>query len=235
MKKKVYWILWSFLVILVVYLFTSFREGFTTLRPLPTNDDVKSILPKLDKSFNLFTTKLPEAKPTPNAKIFLDWAKTNVTLFGKYNEETMRLMLSGIYYDMLNGDITPLTSAISSFSKKPTPSEFIDKIQPVIDKDPRSPLDRKTLVDMFNQGKMMGDMSNPVYLMYEYLYGPTTEKATLIENVKKETAAPVPRLSPMARTNLVSGYEARPYSEFPKCHPKYRSIPGGTIEEKCFS
>lgn len=233
MKKKLDWVLWVVLGIIVIYMFTRYREGFATVRPMLTNDDIKT-----------FNVSSP-IKTTPNTKIFLDFLKTKIPENWDQSEIFYKNFITHIFQNTFKNDITPLVKMIDSFSTKPSPSEFVDKLHELLSSlYPGSIGDKKMFVDAFNAGiHFPNGLPNPLYLSYEYLYGPTTEKATIVEKKsepvqekKKPAEDPKPaRVSPMARTNLTSGYEAHPYSEFPKCNPNFRAIPGGTIEEKCFS
>lgn len=223
-------LLWVFLIAIVIYILTRYREGFyNTERPMLTNEDLT----------NFYPNGTAPVRTTANARIFLDWLKTK--LGPQYNEAMLRESLGSVFEQSFKKDITPLVNAVKSLDKKPTPTEFINKLNGLIPAD--FGLSKATIVDMFNDPH-----PNQFNMAYEYLFGATTEKAKLEETPTATTPTTTPtttpattvdpkpaRVSPMVRTNMAAGYDPRPYSDFPKCNPNYRAIPGGTIEEKCFS
>lgn len=234
---------------------TRFREGFySTERPMLTNEDLT----------NFYPNGSAPVRTTVNARIFLDWMKTK--LGAGYNEQMFRRNIGTAYEIQFKKDVTPLVNAIKSLDKKPTPTEFINKLKPLLPSSMNF-FSKESLVQLMNDPNM-----NDLNLAYEYLFGKPTEKAKVEETptttttpaatttttpatttttptttttsttptttttTSATTVDPKPaRVSPMVRTNLAGGYDPHPYSDFPKCNPNYRSIPGGTIEEKCFS
>lgn len=202
-------------ILALVWFFGGFREGFTTVNPIITQADFQS--------FQSYPRQL-----TPNATTLLNWAEANNVDMGNGFSQ---LSLNAYKYGQV---------ASQSVSGTPTLNDFY--VQFLNATDPGLTPNTPGFTEMINQivsDYALGTSASAPYQtqsVYKYYFGTAPPPAPYVP--------PTPTPSPPSSSSTPSTPPASTPSSAPSssssvqiptpCTSSYRSIPGGSMEFKCF-
>lgn len=232
MKIKQDGIVIFFIIVVIValfWIFGIFREGFTTVNNMLSDADAQSIA---------FNTNI-----TPNASAFQNWFWNTYPNIAKYDTSITSIAQNLAAYAKL---------APQSMSGAPDLNDFYEQLATALSagKDPmfaRKPEDvAKSYVITNPSQDSTGIYAN---VIYSYYFGNTPPATAYVPPASpapapapapatKPTPSPAPAPTPSPAPTPApssSSTQPMPLSIPSPCTPAYKSIPGGSIEFKCFN
>jgi hypothetical protein len=237
------------LVLLYVVFFSSTRERFASVNPLPTAADLAAVEAALKRegekreggkqpSWSKMAAGVLKTAPE-SIKAAIKFSRANIIPLLPYNAvkantnddgsdnfDYWTLVFIPIYKDIM---ILPLAYAVKQQSSPPTLPAFIDMVVKIFrDNSPQSFVlnsEQQGLIDQAKKGETTmqfpgGEMlPNPGYWLYTYIYG--KPKAT---SSGSSTTSSTTSRTP---SGSIGGGG--------KCTPSVLQIPGGVTETRCFS
>jgi hypothetical protein len=235
------------LVLLYVVFFSSTRERFTSVNPLPTQADFRALSEAFDKVRPEFSgqpqaeVKMTNAalKSAPESfKAMVRFSRANIIPLLPYKIVKANTNPDGsdmfdfytIYFSefMKDSIIFPIAYAVKQQSSPPTLSAFIDMVVKIFRENapnpPQMTPELQGLIDQMKKGETtieygnVGTIPNPGYWAYVYIYG------------KPKTASTTSTM-PSSSSKKSSGGSIGGG----KCTPSVVQIPGGVTETRCFN
>lgn len=224
-------------LVLLLWIGGGFREGFMSGNPLPTLADLNSISVQQDPTTRKLVLK---STPTPTANTMLNWFNTNVPWpAGTTDGDKASSVVIGAGFLEENIGETNIPNVIQYIQQLPSglsPTNNINKIINYINTLPniKRQIDATTLysaTELVNKGQTPNpktiDDINMAYWWYVYIFGSPITSPTTSPTKTTVTTTPTPATS--SSTQPMNVGVPTP------CHPSYKSIPGGSLEFKCFS
>jgi hypothetical protein len=239
------------LVLLYVIFFSSTREHFKSLNPIPTGPDLDALTASFqraeaERSKNKTTvpqmgTSVLQSAPQ-SVKAVAKYIRANVVPLLPYsmakNAQTPDgdmidyyiVLLMPMYKDML---IAPLAYSVNQQAAAPTLPAFIDMVVKIIKENGKPPPpaswpdpETQRVIDLMKRGETTIQLANdtfpnPGYWGYKYIYGDPKGASS---------------------STVVSGGTPRGGGGSPggisgggRCTPSLQQIPGGVTETRCFN
>ena len=245
------------LVLLYVVFFSSKREHFKSLNPIPTGGELDALQASLDRAFadrsknntsvEQIGSNVLQSAPE-SVKAVAKYLKANVLPLLPYSMAKTAQTPNGdmtdyyivLYMLMANKPlIAPLAYAIRQQSSAPTLSEFVDMAIKTFKENatPPPPADwpknsqESDVFDQMKKGettvKAPQTIPNPAYWGYKYIYGEP-----------KAGGGPAPAVSSTSRTGGSAsggGSGGGGVGTGAKCTPSLQQVPGGITETRCFN
>lgn len=237
------------LVLLYVVFFSSTRERFTSVNPLPTEADFAALQAAAKRIEGKTVEGKQQSWPQMGAEI-LKTAPASIKSAAKFSRANIipllpyrvvkanteadgdsfdfwLLMFLPAYKDML---ILPLAYAVKQQSSPPTLSAFVDMVVKIAKDNAPNPINigpqEQTVINEMKKGETtitppgQGDtFPNPAYWGYIYIYG-------------QPKTASQPSTMPSGSAKKSSGGSIGGGG---KCTPSVLQIPGGVTETRCFN
>lgn len=230
------------LVLLYVVFFSSTRERFASVNPLPTEADFTALevaARRTEGKQLSFATQGPEILKTAPASIksLAKFSRTNIIPLLPYKAVKQMtqpegdtfdfwvILITRMYKDIL---VLPLAYAVKQQSSPPTMTAFVDMVVKIAKDNAPNPINidskQQALINDMKKGETTiqaeGDTyPNPAYWLYIYIYG------------QPKTASP-PSTMPSGSAKKSSGGSIGGGG---KCTPSVLQIPGGVTETRCFN
>jgi hypothetical protein len=242
------------LVLLYVVFFSSSRERFNSVNPIPTAADIntfKASWIKEDETgrknnvsrLQIVATALKTAPES--IKAVVRFARANVIpllpyqlvkQFQQDDGDATELYMLGSMLPLGNWIFDPLSYAVKQQSSPPTLSAFIDMgVKIFIENAPNPPQmtpELQGVIDQMKKGETtieyrdVGTIPNPGYWGYRYIYG--DPKVAPSGPAKPQAASKTGKASSGGAAGaggIGSG----------KCTPSFQQVPGGITETRCFN
>ena len=248
-KKTWKYIFYAVIALVLVYVvfFSSTRERFTSVNPLPTEADFAALqaaakrveakrVEGKQQSWPQLGAEILKTAPA-SIKSVVKFSRANIIPLLPYrvvkantdadgdNFDFLTMVFLPMYKDIL---ILPLAYAVKQQSSPPTLSVFVDMVIKIFNDNAPQKLTIDALMQkLINEAKKgettiqtpEGDtFPNPAYWMYVYIYG------------QPKTASP-PSTMPSGSAKKSSGGSIGGG----KCTPSVVQIPGGVTETRCFN
>lgn len=223
------WILIAIVVVLVALVWKSggFREGFTG-NPIPSQADIQSAGGSF--SGGHFT---PSGTPTYTMTAMVNWFKTNAPWpTGTTDNDILGLVswpIAIAYGLVFNNNPQPFINFIQSMPSGGSVSDNVTKIVNFVNTTypSKEPLRVDDFLPVVNQGQKPSpqtkDDINLYYWFYVYVFG------------KPGSSPSIPATSSTPSPASSSSTQPMTLSVPSPCRPEYKSIPGGSMEFKCFN
>lgn len=227
--KQRHWILIGILAIILALIWRSggFREMFTG-NPIPTMSDLNSI----SASFSNGKTTVTGTPSSTLTSVF-NWVKANVPfpsgttdndIYGAINMY-VGMMFSEIFG---NNDMTPFINFVSTIPAGGSVTDNTTKILNFLNSTYDQRFSIAEGIQQINTGQPSPPTQiyeiNGMYWAYVYLFGKPSSASPI---AAKTNSTPSPASS--------SSTQPMTLSVPSPCRPSYKSIPGGSMEFKCFS
>lgn len=230
-------------LLILYFLFSSTREHFTAVNPLPTVEEfdaLSKIFKEIERDKTTYKNDAVKigasvlARGPKSFQIMAKYIKENVIPLLSYqaskNLETSSGNMTDYYFVWLiptyKDILLPIFYDVKRQSSPPTLSEFIDTTVKTVrsntgpQQDRSKPLDPKViaLIEQAKKGSTTIEdngqtMPNPGYWMYKYIYGDKTPSGSSKSNTASTSGS-------------IGGS---------KCVPSIHGVPGGMTETRCFN
>lgn len=217
MKQKEWMVVLGILAIVAfLWLSGGFRELFSGSNPVLSQADVDS---------TKMTNGVYTGTPTTNALTAMNWAKTNIP-WPANTSDTQKQEILGFNIAMLYqivGD--KFASFISSLPSSVTPDTVVPQFYTWLKANTSFSGNQDfvpTVIGLIKKGQPPVNTIDDVnffYWLYVYLFGVPSSSST--------PSSPAPAASSSTQPMTVGVPSP--------CHPSFKSIPGGSLEFKCFS
>jgi hypothetical protein len=260
-KKTWKYIFYAVIALVLVYVvfFSSSRERFNSVNPLPSEAEMTALEATYNKArADADKNNIPYAQMRTNVlqgapqsvKSVVKFLKANVIPLLPYSMAKEAQTPQGDITDLIiihylilatKPFIAPLVYAVRQQSSAPTLPEFVDMSVKILKENSRPPLpadwpagtqEQFVIADMKKGGTTVEapqTIPNPAYWLHKYIYG--DPKVAPSGPAKPQAASKTGKAS----SGGAAGAAGAAGIAAGKCSPSFQQVPGGITETRCFN